>query len=174
VLHDTAAALPDDVFAPEDVRASMDPGINQQVLGARALVGGGGGRRGCAARGRIGAAQRGGPSGRGGYARGRGRESAYADGHVAADMGFNGNNQRRREGVLAPGQARAPHGRRQQGSGEGASSQEGPRSWEGNQEGGGREGTRGGRGGSRGRSSGARPARGAQPPVATWVPLQAS
>lgn len=177
MLQDTAAALPDDVFTPEDVRASMDPSVNQ--ANARGSMSGG--RRGGNNRGRMGGMPRGGPGGRGAYAnRGRGREpQPNMDGHGIADAGMNdNNNQRRREVAPAPAQPRGgAHGRRHPSSNEGLAGPEGPRSWEGSQ-GGGRDSGRGGRGnGARGRGNrgGARGGRmEGQAPITTWVPLQAS
>lgn len=149
-LRDTAAGLPDDVFTPEDIRSTVDPGSGT-LRGAPAA---GGGRRG--GRGRMGGPpMRGVAGGRGaGYGRGRGREAA--DGLPMGGHDGSGH-QRRREGPQGGGQQRAPQGRRHPAEGVPP------------QEGGGRDGAGRGRGGG-GRGRGARA--GQPSPITAWVPLQ--
>ncbi|BDA40478.1 hypothetical protein COCOBI_01-1310 [Coccomyxa sp. Obi] len=153
-LHDTAVGLPDDVFSPEDIRASVEPPLGMRCGGPPA---GGGGRRG-GARGRMGSPpMRGAPGGRGGYGRGRGREA----GVDPATVNDPGNHQRRREGGPPAGQQRMPQGGRRHPA-EGVPAPDA----------GGRDGARG-RGGSRGRGGRGAVGRGGQNSAVTaWVPLQ--
>ncbi len=153
-LHDTAAGLPDDVFTPEDIRATVEAVVPTMRGGPPS----GGGRRG--GRGRMGSPpMRGVPASRGGYARGRGREGGM-DGVSAGNDGGGHQHQRRREGGPAAGQQRTGPAQARRHPGEGVPPQES----------GGRDGVRG-RG--TGRARGARgAARGGQTnPVTAWVPL---